>query len=46
MGDVLDMMEDGYLCKDCGDLIDDQPLGSWATCEDCEKENNEENKCQ
>ena len=37
MGDVAEMILDGFLCQVCGCLIDGEELGYPRECEDCEE---------
>ena len=37
MGDVADMVIDGYLCQQCGVVIDNDESGSPRTCDNCKE---------
>lgn len=38
MGEIAEMMIDGFLCQCCGCLIDGEESGYTRNCEDCEEE--------
>jgi len=42
MGDIVEMMLEGFLCQVCCQFISDSAPGYPITCEDCKKE--EENE--
>jgi hypothetical protein len=38
MGEIAEMMLNGFYCEQCGCLIDGEETGYPRKCEDCEKE--------
>jgi hypothetical protein len=38
MGEIAEMMLNGFYCEQCGSLIDGEEPGYPRKCEDCEKE--------
>jgi hypothetical protein len=36
MGEITELILEGFLCQVCGSFIDDQAAGYPRTCEDCE----------
>ncbi len=39
MGEIADMMINGFLCRQCGAHIDFEEPGFSRLCEDCKEEN-------
>ena len=43
MGEIVEMMEEGILCQECGAYIPEKDqIGIWSSCEDYKKEKNNE----
>lgn len=42
MGEISDLILEGYLCDLCGGFIDNNNSGYPRTCKECIKENKEE----
>lgn len=36
MGEVIELVFEGVLCKECGCLVDTTAVGYPRTCEDCD----------
>jgi hypothetical protein len=39
MGEIAELMLNGFYCEQCGGLIDGEEPGYPRLCEDCEREN-------